>query len=395
MTRILIAGYYGLGNIGDELILSGIISSIKKHIENPCFSVITNDPTGTLKLHAVNPVSQSFNRGMVSFIKNQFVEQEFFNVATAIDSCDVFVLGGGELLQDLKIHYLPILLSLVKAAQIKGKTTVIYGIGAGPIDTKLGKYLCREVLNKVDLVTVRDDKSRVALENCGLRNVTQTADPAFAVEKPSKQELSELLNQSGINPEDRFIGATFCNLLYNDDAYRKTNGPTFDWTRRQALLASVFDELARVYPQDLLYYPTVHADYTRCLQIRNLMKRIDRVTVMSPDSNFKRVLAFTSSLDMLIGMRLHSLIISSIMGVPFVPLSYSSKVQSFLDLFGLNKFYIDIEEIEQADFKERFFSNISEVWKNKTYYSEILSDVTAKLRSKALTNGRLVSELLK
>jgi len=135
----MITGYYGLGNIGDEAILSGIINSVYNNINGASFSVVTNNPIETKYLHKVEPIMQSFKKGILPFAKNQIVHKEFLNIYRAINSCDVFILGGGELLQDLKPYYLPILLSLVYLAKRKSKKVVIYGIGAGPIETDFGK----------------------------------------------------------------------------------------------------------------------------------------------------------------------------------------------------------------------------------------------------------------
>jgi polysaccharide pyruvyl transferase WcaK-like protein len=331
---------------------------------------------------------------MIPFIENQFVNREFISILKEIKSCDLFILGGGELLQDLKIHYLPLLLSLTRIAQLNGKKTVIYGIGAGPIDTKLGKLLSKAVLSKVDLITVRDEKSLQALEGCGLTNVIQTADPAFGINVPKKSALCPVIDNN-IDATQRYIGATFCNSLYDDDAYRKTNGPCFDWTVRRKKLASTFDDLQVLLKHQFLFFPTVKTDYCGCSKIRGFMRYKESVSLMLPTDDFKRVLVSISSLDLLIGMRLHSLILSTIMGVPFVPLSYSSKVKSFLDLLNLNELYISIEDIDQSLFKERFFSNVSEVWENREKYSGILYDHARTLKSKAIENGRIVSEILK
>ena len=203
MTNILIAGYYGLNNIGDEAILSGMICSLNKYIDNAQFSVITNDPIETRKLHNVFPVKQSFKEGLQKFALNCVFKNELYNIFKQIDNCDIFILGGGSLLQDLRVYYLPFLLSMVYYAQKKGKRTVVYGIGAGPIDTQLGKKLCRKILGSADLVTVRDSMSKRVLDKCDIKNVAQTADPAFGIDIRKNDILhlssgSDRLNNSHI-----------------------------------------------------------------------------------------------------------------------------------------------------------------------------------------------------
>ena len=45
----------------------------------------------------------------------------------------------------------------------------------------------------------------------------------------------------------------------------------------------------------------------------------------------RELMAFLSSLDLVVGMRLHSLVLASVMGVPCVGLVYDPKVRGFLE----------------------------------------------------------------
>lgn len=395
MTKILITGYYGLGNIGDEAILSGIISSLNAYVNDAKISVITNNPNETRDLHNVLPVSQSFKKGIIPFMKNQIMKREMLRVYQAINDCDIFILGGGELLQDLKVHYLPILLSLVYLAQKKNKKTVIYGIGAGPIETKLGKTLCKNILNKVDLVTVRDSRSKIALENCGVSNVIQTVDPAFGIDIPDKHTSDHLLHEMNVTNCENIISTTLHNLLYNDDIYRKSNGAGIDLTYRRKKMGDIYDHILDEWDNKrLIFLPTVGTDINGYEKIREFMSNADKTTVINHTSDFRYFSSLLSISDVLIGMRLHSLIIATMLGIPFVPISYSGKVKSFLELVDLNELYIDIEDIDREGFNEKLYDNFSKVWNNRTYYSNLLLKHSDRFRKKAFENAKMVSDLI-
>jgi polysaccharide pyruvyl transferase WcaK-like protein len=364
MTKILITGYYGLGNIGDEAILSGIISSLNAYVNDAKISVITNYPNETRALHNVLPVSQSFKKGFMPFMKKQILRREMLQVYQAIKDCDIFILGGGELLQDLKVYYLPILLSLVRLAQKKKKKTVIYGIGAGPIETKLGKTLCKNILNDVDLITVRDSKSRIALENCGVQNVKQTADPAFAINVPHKGTINNILLENVVDREN-IIGVTLHNLLYDDDIYRKSNGAGIDLSYRRKILANIFDSIAEKYNRRLMFLPTVGTDINGYMKINQFMSNRNKTAIIDHNSDFRYFLSLLSVSDVLIGMRLHSLII-----------------------------YLDIEDIDRGGFNEKLDDNFSEVWNNRSHYSSLLLKHSDRLRKKVFENAKMVSDLI-
>ena len=393
MTNVLISGYYGIGNMGDEAILSGIINALSEQLEDPSFSAITSDPEDTRRLHNITPVYQSFQKGIPAFLRNQVTQGELLKVNKAISDCDVFMLGGGEQLQDLKIHYLPILLSLVHLAQKKGKKTVIYGIGAGPIETKLGKRLCRKVLGKADLVTVRDDKSKSALEGCGLTNVIKTVDPAFGIEIPDGASLKSMRSEMGLPEGKKVISATSHSRLYDDDMYRRTKGAGIDLDLRRKKLAEAYDHLIDSSDLDLFFVPTVGADSTGFKAVKGHMKRGGNARLMDHRSDYRYVMAALSGSEALIGMRLHSMILASQLGIPFTPVSYSSKVRSFLDMLGLNDLYLDTEDIEEDDFKERLLENYSKVRDNRAGQSRNLLEHSERLRKKASDSAKLVAEL--
>ena len=55
--KLLLSGYYGFGNIGDEAILAGILTSLKDRHE---ITVLSNDPRSTSYLHKVKAVHRYF-----------------------------------------------------------------------------------------------------------------------------------------------------------------------------------------------------------------------------------------------------------------------------------------------------------------------------------------------
>jgi polysaccharide pyruvyl transferase CsaB len=394
MTNVLIAGYYGLGNIGDEAILAGMINSLRKYVDDPHISVITNNPEETRALHNVMPVQHSFNKGIPRFIRSVIFEGELATVKREIVNCDVFILGGGSLLQDLRIYYLPALLSLIRLAQRYEKKTVVYGIGAGPIDTPLGRKLCKSVLNEADLVTVRDAMSKEVLERCGVQEVIRTADPAFGIEVPDPAVISIYLRSMNITNGEQYIATTAYNWLHDSDISRNAVKEAQDLLDRRESMASIFESIVREHDRKVLFIPTVKVDREGYTAIRDLMPSSGRAEVPEYDPHFNAVFAALSRSDILVGMRLHSLILATMMGVPVVPVSYCGKVKSYLELVGLEDLYLDVEDLGTKAFAERFFENFDMVWENRTLYAAKQRQAAEQLREKALLNAKLVAELV-
>lgn len=392
MTRILIAGYYGLDNIGDEAILSGMINSLKRYLPDADISVITNNPHTTLSLHKVNAIEQSFKKGLPTFFKKGFSNGEFVNVYKAIDNCDIFILGGGSLLQDLKFYYLPALYSLLSLAQMKGKTTVVYGIGAGPIDTKIGQELSKKILNNVDLVTVRDPMSKNVLETCGVKEVIQTIDPAFGMNIPEKYVSSS--NNKGRKFEDNKISTTIYNWLHDSDILRNPSAPPLDLQSRRESMAKIYSDIILEHNKELIFIPTVHTDFGSYSKINDLISVKGKSTVNYYKNEFDYIFSLISRTELLIGMRLHSLILSTMIGTPLVPISYCGKVKSYLELLDMSDFYLDVENIGEAEFEETLISNFEKASSKRNYYSDFLLDKAEKFGRIASENAKMVSELV-
>ncbi|UYU19687.1 polysaccharide pyruvyl transferase family protein [Methanoculleus submarinus] len=394
MTNVLIAGYYGLGNIGDEAILAGMVTSLRKYIDDPHVSVITNNLEETRTLHNVRPVRQSFKKGVLRFIGRTILEGELAAIQREIRNCDIFILGGGSLLQDLRVYYLPALLSLVRLAQRYGKKTVIYGIGAGPIDTHLDRKLCSSILNEADLVTVRDSMSKEVLERCGVRDVIRTADPAFGIEVPDPTVIGTYLTSLNITNGDRYIASTAYNWLHDSDLSRNAVEAAQDLRDRRESLAGIFESIVREHDQRMLLVPTVKVDREGYAAIRDLMPSSEKADVLEYNPHFTAVFAALSRADVLVGMRLHSLILATMMGVPVVPISYCGKVKSYLELVGLEGFYLDVEDLGTETFAGQFCKNFETVWENRALYAAKQRQAAEVLRERTLLNARLVAELI-
>lgn len=130
---------------------------------------------------------------------------------------DVFIVGGGGLLYDrvntakamwLEKFYLfgwPISqwateIGLVRAL---GKPAVLYGVGIGPVTTRLGRLLLARIARQVTLIGVRDQASRAILLRYGVPvdRIHVTADPAILISPASSEEASGILSQAGVSSD--------------------------------------------------------------------------------------------------------------------------------------------------------------------------------------------------
>ncbi len=183
MSRILISGYYGFNNAGDDVVLYGIISSLKREQPNISLAVLSNQPDRTAELFGI----EAYNRW------------SFGTIVRELSRSDMLVMGGGTLMQDVTsprsvLYYL----GIVTIAKLLGKPVVFYAQGFGPILKSLSRTMIKRVVNHVNIITVRDYESGEDFKACGVKKapIYITADPALTISPDdiADQRGNELLH---------------------------------------------------------------------------------------------------------------------------------------------------------------------------------------------------------
>jgi polysaccharide pyruvyl transferase CsaB len=160
VTRVLVAGWVGSTNLGDELVLAGLLRHLTALGATPV--PVSVDPAGTRAVHGVDAVGVR-------------------DVPAATRAAGAVVLGGGGLLQDETSPFnLPYHLGRTAPARALRRPVAGIGLGAGRLTTRAGRALVRAALRGVPL-TVRDAPSADLLAACGLPRPAVTADLALAL----------------------------------------------------------------------------------------------------------------------------------------------------------------------------------------------------------------------
>ena len=166
--KIVISGYYGFDNLGDEAILYSIINLLQENRSKIEITVLSQSPAVTSQRYGVQSVQRTNLTAIIKLLKKS----------------DVFLSGGGSLLQDVSsfrsvFYYL----ALVFLADILGNKTIFYAQGIGPLNKDISRMLLKLIGNRTDLITVRDPNSVKLLEEIGIRPklITETVDPVYGI----------------------------------------------------------------------------------------------------------------------------------------------------------------------------------------------------------------------
>ena len=141
--RIVVSGYYGSKNAGDEAMLAAMLEVLGDLDPKLHITVISASPADTSARHGVESVSWL---SLPSIIK-------------ALWRADLLISGGGSLLQNVtsrrSLYYY---LAIIFLAVIMRKKVMLYAQGIGPIIGGLAEFAMRVIGNRVDLITVRGAK---------------------------------------------------------------------------------------------------------------------------------------------------------------------------------------------------------------------------------------------
>ena len=314
--KILLSGYYGFGNVGDESVLQAILLGLRKRMPDVGITVLSAAPAETKVFHQVNSISRS-NPLAILF---------------ALLRSNILISGGGTLFQNstskLSFFYY---IGLVLLAKLLFKKVVIFGQGFGPLNGAISRLIAKLVLNRVDLITLRDSDSYEAVTKLGVKKppIHVAADPSFILDNPPKEEGLKLLALEGVPLGKRpLIGIAVRSVPRKDESQiAETLSIMINWLAHYYNFFPVF--LLFQCPEDL----------KETSKVTSTLKFDHRIIhrICHPDE----MLALSSCFDLLIGMRLHSLVFASMTATPMIGLSYDPKVKAFMKTIGQP--YFDIK----------------------------------------------------
>jgi polysaccharide pyruvyl transferase CsaB len=374
---ILIAGYYGFGNTGDEAILGALLSDLKERRPNLEFIVVSGDPAKT-----------AAQRGVRSIL--------WTDMPAIMEACresDLILVGGGGLFHDYwgtTQEYVltqnhtgisfygdfPIL------AALYGKPCMLYSVGVGPLMTDAGKSLTKISFETADAATVRDVESLEILRELGVpvSGVKVTADPAFMI-RSDKEAAGNF--RRGDCPL-----VAVCLRNWDVDIQPQT------W---QAQLAHALDLFVDKYDASLVFIPfqvspasPLVDDLAAAKNTTALMKRSGRVTLLKDIPAPEAIAGMIAQSDLVIGMRLHALVFAVTDAVPAVGLAYDPKVKNLMRAAGMDDFTADLTSLNSNE----FFELLEKAWLMRGEIKNRLVQKGGELKTLAEENGKTAARLL-
>ncbi len=300
-ARVLISGYYGFGNLGDEALLEVIVERLRRRFPSAALEVLSATPQRTAAADRVESTPR----------------WDWRAVRAAIGRADVVLSGGGGLLQNgtslrSLLYYAAILREAIRA----GRKAMIFAQSIGPLNF-WGRWVVRRLCKGVDRATVRDERSLRLLEAL-LPNtpVERTADPVFLYDAPQTRED---LAADGLGPESGAYAVISVRKVaeFKDGAH---------------VLARAVDRLAERHNVRAAFLPLGGA--ADAALSTDVIRACSSAPVLLPECTLEKAAAILSGARVVIGMRLHALVLAARYAVPFLAIPYDPKVTALCEDLG-------------------------------------------------------------
>ena len=360
--RVVMSGYYGFSNAGDDAILQSIHGGILAASDNIQVTVLSHDPEQTRRQYGLDAVYRF----------------DLVQVGRALRRCDALLSGGGSLLQDrTSTRSLLYYLMVIRWAKKLGKPVMLYANGIGPVTKPENRKKVKQTVELANVVTLRDRASAQELRDMGVKHpeLHITADPVFNLVPAGADRGRDLLVKAGLP-----AGRKFAAVSVRD-------WPAARQFPQQA--ARLCDHLHRTYGLEtvfLLMQPAADRETTE--QVRRAMESPSYL--LDVPATPSELMAVLGQAKLCVAMRLHTLIFAARMAVPTVGLVYDPKVDSYLKELDLPS----AGEVERFDV-DRACQVCDELMADYDRILARLKERSAALSAAARENEALLLELLR
>jgi len=337
-TTVTIVNWAGV-NAGDDAIFSALLAALRSSIPGVLrIFVLTDNEKEVGRKYRVDGAAPLFE---------YYRPKNLPTVLGFLRRSDLVIYGGGDLLNgDLTS------LSFLRMAKTLGVPVVCCGVGALPIENRVQRALARSTLSSLDLITVRDPESLRILTDLGVDRVPVklTADLAFLLlPRLHDDPLTEV---KGDNGASMTVGI---NVRSQDPMYnfysRWDEGDFLD------TITSTCNSLIQELDAHVIFLPMEvcgrgkeyhHHIFDDMLgrQVQQRIARKERFSMLGREYAPDELKGLLSRLDLLIAMRLHTLLIASDQGIPMVAFDYAPKLRSFMSSIGREEYLVPATGID-------------------------------------------------
>lgn len=368
--KIFLYGYYGFNNFGDDLILRSLIENIMSYGKTEFLVRSLNKGpylgenvvyTKVDKIIANSKVNRAYR--LVKYLKK---------ILLYIKKTDFVIVGGGTLIHDNKSRWsLLIIFLLVISSKILFKRIFFVGVGISDLKYK-SSYIMLNLITKLSSgFYIRDIEAEKILRKANVvgKRFQLTADLAYSL-KHLKKKSDKTGDNKRIN-----IGITMVdNAFYNE----KIQGAIIEYV---ALLKNINYE----FEVHFIPFHEMSADCDNTINDSKVMIKIKQElseeNIIIEEQIGEKFDKVYESLDLVIGMRFHSLVLAAIYEIPFIGINHDNKIVGICKSYDMPS--VDVKDVNAEILLETTKSTL------KKYFP---TETNLEMRKRSLKNFDFLEE---
>lgn len=307
MKKVLVSGYIGFNNFGDEAIFYALSNHLKKN--NFKVSVLCTNTKETQKKYDVDTY----------YYKSPAA------ILNAIIKNDILISGGGSLLQNKTSNFsLFYYLFIILISKLLSKKVIIFAQGIEPIKGKINEFVFKNIIKSSDFVTVRDYRSKLYLEKLNIKSHL-VSDPIYS-----------LLEEKNIsqNKEGLIVQLRATKQINNDFIKNLAFQISKNFKNRISVLS-----LQDTYDTEV------------CIQLIKELKLLGVESKLISNESISDTIESINNAEFMISTRLHGAIAAHALKTKIFTLNYDEKLKTLTD--ELNIPCIDLERYSYDSLNEK------------------------------------------
>lgn len=354
---VMLSGYYGSANSGDDALLDAVIKSLRRERAGLSILVLSRNPVETMRDYGVFSINRL----------------NLLSVRRYMKRTRLIIYGGGSHMQDItSTRSLLYYTFLIHMAKFMGLRVMLYGNGIGPITKARNITKARKALEACDYISLRDPESYAFVQKIGAknRNVALSVDPVFSLDASDGRIPDEL----PILEDSRYFAVSLRPWPYNEPNFADKITEAIQYAAKAYALTPL---LIPMQPRDI----NILKEVTKKLTVDFiLLPKIYR---------YDEIMAIMAKTEFALCMRLHALIYAAGMGIPIIGLVYDPKVANFIAYMGEDT-KVDTSDLDITVLKEM----IEGIMQNPAAARERIATERKRLRALSHRDAQVAVGLL-
>jgi polysaccharide pyruvyl transferase WcaK-like protein len=387
--KIVLFGHFGGGNFGNESTLRAMLQNAARLVPDAELSCICSIPEvvsaeyeiATVPISGVvvkpwnlqNPVVKIIRKGLIGIPSEIYRWLQGLNRLR--DTNMLIVVGTGLLTDAFGIGawgpYSVFKWSAI--AKLCGCRLIFVSVGAGPVESQIGRMLVRSALRFADFRSYRDEATWQYVKKLGIRADGDRVYPDLAFSLPTIRPNMEKEHRRVVG-----IGLMSYAGMYGIEKTTKAHYAAYV----EALVHFSSWVLKRGYDVRLLYgdimdFPTMQ-EFQSLLRGRVESDYEGRV-ILEPVTSVQDLLSQLAATDFVIATRFHNVLLALLLNKPSIAISFHHKCSSLMKQTGLADYCHDIKSLDPHKLIERFCDLESDEEKLKALIKSRVEEFRATL----------------